>query len=200
MLRTFRLRQTVQVGCSQAVSGAIGRRGYASLAHASRRRSPPWLEASFDGCGDVALIDVHTHIGENDPDGMRCSAPELLDGLALANARGAVFAMHEPDGYPPANDAVIAAAAEIGRRADRLGRLDPAADPLAEAERCLAAGATGLKLHPRAEQFQLDDPRLEDVWRLADAERLRSSSMPAAGSRHSAGTRSRSASGTRARG
>ena len=33
--------------------------------------------------------------------------------------------------------------------------------PLPEAERCLAAGAVGIKLHPRAEDFPLDTPELE---------------------------------------
>ena len=37
---------------------------------------------------------------------------ELLTGLRGAGATGAfTFPMHEPDGYPPANDMVLAAAA-----------------------------------------------------------------------------------------
>jgi hypothetical protein len=51
-------------------------------------------------------------------------------------------------------------------------RLDPHADPLAEAERCLAAGAVGVKLHPRAEAFELATPELRDVFGLADERRL----------------------------
>ena len=43
---------------------------------------------------------------------MKQRPEELIDGLKLAGARGAfVFPMHEPDGYPRANDMVIAAAA-----------------------------------------------------------------------------------------
>ena len=38
---------------------------------------------------------------------------QLLEVLSLADARGAfVFPMHEPDGYPPANDLGDRAAAE----------------------------------------------------------------------------------------
>ena len=33
-------------------------------------------------------------------------------------------------------------------------------DPVAEAERCLARGARGIKLHPRAEHFTLDHPEV----------------------------------------
>jgi uncharacterized protein len=63
------------------------------------------------------------------------------------------------------------AAASEGRLV-AFARLDPAADPLAEAIRCVEAGARGLKLHPRAEQFELADPRLESVFAFADAHRL----------------------------
>ena len=90
---------------------------------------------------------MHTHIGQNDPDGYKCTTEQLLGGLEAADARGAVFAMHEPDGYPPANDMIIAAAAESERLVP-FCRLDPHDDPLAEAERCLAAGAVGHQAPP----------------------------------------------------
>ncbi len=51
-------------------------------------------------------------------------------------------------------------------------RLDPNADPVAEAERCLARGARGIKLHPRAENFTLDHPEVERLFALADERRL----------------------------
>jgi uncharacterized protein len=47
-------------------------------------------------------------------------------------------------------------------------RLDPADDPLAEAARCLDAGARGIKLHPRAERFDLAHPGVEAVFGLAE--------------------------------
>ena len=47
-------------------------------------------------------------------------------------------------------------------------RLDPAEDPLAEAERCLAAGARGIKLHPRAQDFVFDGAEMDDVFALAE--------------------------------
>jgi hypothetical protein len=77
--------------------------------------------------------------------------------------------MHEPDGYPPANDRVLAEAAASGGVLVPFCRLDPhAGDAAAEAERCLDAGARGIKLHPRAEQFRLEEPETEPIFAAAD--------------------------------
>ena len=73
----------------------------------------PWTAQLHDLVPGMQLFDAHTHLGENDPDGMRQSPEELDAGLRQAGAVGAfTFPMHEPDGYPPANDMVIAAAAQ----------------------------------------------------------------------------------------
>jgi uncharacterized protein len=118
-------------------------------------------------------FDAHTHIGCNDPDGFKATAEEIVAGLDLVgHAQALVFPMMEPDGYPPANDRVIAEAAASGGRLRALARLDPHADPVAEARRCLEAGAVGLKLHPRAERFEMHDPPVGDIVALADEHRL----------------------------
>ncbi|HEX8064894.1 MAG TPA: amidohydrolase family protein [Thermoleophilaceae bacterium] len=132
----------------------------------------PWRDALVERLPRLRLFDVHTHIGDNDPDGLRCSPQRLVESLELADARGVVFPMHEPDGYPPANDRVIAEAGASDGRLVPFCRLDPAADPLPEAERALARGARGIKLHPRAERFRLADERLEPVFALAGERRL----------------------------
>ena len=46
-------------------------------------------------------------------------------------------------------------------------RLDLAESPIEEATRCLDLGAGGIKLHPRAQKFLLDDERLAPVFELA---------------------------------
>jgi uncharacterized protein len=117
-------------------------------------------------------LDVHTHIGSNDPDEYSCTSEELVAALERLDGRAVVFPLHEPDGYPPANDMVIRAAAGSGGRLFAFCRLDPHDNPLAEAERALAAGARGIKLHPRAERFTLDHPALAPVFALADERRL----------------------------
>jgi len=132
----------------------------------------PWLVQLREGLPGIELFDAHTHIGQNDPDEFRCSALELKDGLATADARGVVFPMHEPAGYPQANDMVIAEAARSDGLLVPFCRLDPRADPLAEAERTLAKGAAGIKLHPSAEEFALNTPALADVFALANERRL----------------------------
>ncbi len=77
----------------------------------------PWLELMLEQVPGLELFDAHTHLGQNDPDGMSQTPEQLLAMLAAADARGAfVFPMHEPDGYPPANDMVI----EAARQSDGL--------------------------------------------------------------------------------
>src|SRR5215211_3296783 len=132
----------------------------------------PWLDRLREEVPGIEPFDVHTHIGENDPDEFRCTREQLVEALGAVDARGVVFPMHEPDGYSLANDRVLAAARESGGRLTAFCRLDPAADPVAEAERCLEAGAAGIKLHPRAERFTLDHPGLNGVFALADERRL----------------------------
>src|SRR5436309_906 len=51
----------------------------------------PWHEALMEALPGTKLFDVHTHTGFNDPDGLHCSAKELIDGLELVNARAVVF-------------------------------------------------------------------------------------------------------------
>ena len=120
----------------------------------------------------AALVDIHGHTGFNDPDGFTFSAEQLVATLEAAGARGVVMSMHEPDGYPPANDRVLAEAAASDGRLVAFCRLDPKRDAVAEARRCLDAGARGIKLHPRAEGFELRDPEVEPIFALAHERRL----------------------------
>jgi predicted TIM-barrel fold metal-dependent hydrolase len=128
----------------------------------------PFLEVLREELPDLDLLDVHTHIGHNDPDGVKCSPEQLLEGLDAAGARGVVFPMHEPEGYPAANDWVREVAEGSEGRLLAFARLDPRDQPVAEGERSLDAGARGLKLHPRAEEFTLDEDGVEAVVALAE--------------------------------
>jgi uncharacterized protein len=134
----------------------------------------PWTEVIFEQVPGLELFDAHTHLGFNDPDGMKQSGEELVTALELAGARGAfTFPFHEPDGYRAANDAVLEAARQAP---DGLlvpfCRVNPHDDPLPEAQRALDAGAKGIKLHPRAEQFTLDHPGVKPLVALADERSL----------------------------
>jgi len=133
----------------------------------------PWTDAALEQVPGVALFDAHTHLGENDPDGMKQTTDELLEVLRQPPARGAfAFPFHEPDGYRDANDAVIAAAAGSESRLVAFCRVDPNDDAVGEARRALGAGARGIKLHPRAEQFPLDHPQVRDLFAIAHERRL----------------------------
>ncbi len=131
------------------------------------RGFPLWEELAPLLRGDDAHLwfDAHTHMGFNDPDGVSGSADDILQGLDQAGHHHAlIFAMHEPDGYPPANDAVAAAVAASGGRLEWLCRVAPdAPGAVAELRRCLALGAAGLKLHPRSDGFVLPHPVVEEL-------------------------------------
>ena len=132
----------------------------------------PWLDRLREEVPDIEPLDAHTHIGFNDPDGYSCTCAELTASLERIDARAFVFPMHEPDGYSAANDRVIDEAERCEGRLFPFARLDPHDDALAEAERALARGARGIKLHPRAEQFTLDHPGLQPVFALANERHL----------------------------
>ena len=130
------------------------------LAEAQRLRPP-----------ETEVIDAHTHLGL-DEDGRSLRLEQLLTQLDDAGARRAcVFPLHDPERHPAysvPNDRVIAWAAESEGRLAPFCRLDPAEDPLAESERCLAAGARGIKLHPRAQDFVFDGPEMRAIFALAE--------------------------------
>jgi hypothetical protein len=133
----------------------------------------PWRTIIEEQVPGVQLWEAHAHLGQNDPDGFSQQPDELLAVLRRASALGCfVFPMHEPDGYPPANDMVIAAAAASGGLFVPFCRVNPGHGALAEARRALAAGARGIKLHPRAEQFTLDHPEVRELFALADERAL----------------------------
>jgi predicted TIM-barrel fold metal-dependent hydrolase len=116
------------------------------------------------------LFDAHTHLGD-DIDGMHGSYEELtamLDRYRLAGAF--VFCLDEPDREPAfcvPNDRTLAHASNSGGRLIPFVRLDLTKGPLEEARRALDLGARGIKLHPRAQAFALDDERLGPIFELA---------------------------------
>jgi uncharacterized protein len=120
---------------------------------------------------DAEVLDAHTHLGL-DEDGRSLTLAQLLSLLDDAGARRAcVFPLHDPERHPAyrvPNDRVLAWARESEGRLLPFCRLDPAESPLAESERCLAAGARGIKLHPRAQDFVFDGREMESVFSLAE--------------------------------
>ena len=118
------------------------------------------------------VFDAHTHLGL-DEDGRSLAPEQLLSMLDDAQAsRACVFPLHDPERQPAyrvPNDRVLAWAAEADGRLLPFCRLDPAEEPVAESERCLQAGARGIKLHPRAQDFDFDGKEMDDVFALAES-------------------------------
>ncbi len=118
-----------------------------------------------------AVVDAHTHLGA-DEDGQSLSLEGLLAYLNQvdAGARACVFALHDPDrrpAYRTPNDRVLQWAREAGGRLFPFCRLDPADEPVVEAQRCLALGARGIKLHPRAQSFGFGNGAAQAIFEVA---------------------------------
>jgi uncharacterized protein len=81
-----------------------------------------------------------------------------------------MFCLDEPDRHPgfrAGNDRTLEFAKRSGGRMIPFVRLDLAEDPIGEATRVLDLGARGIKLHPRAQKFLLNDERLSPIFELA---------------------------------
>jgi hypothetical protein len=124
---------------------------------------------------DVEIFDAHVHLG-TDIDGMRGN-PDELQRIQQAHriTRSFMFCLDEPDrrpGFRAPNDRSLAFAAQSEGALIPFVRLDLGEGPIEEATRCLDLGASGIKLHPRAQKFLLDDDRLAPVFELAAARRV----------------------------
>jgi uncharacterized protein len=119
---------------------------------------------------DADIFDAHVHLGD-DIDGMAGRFDELITGMERYGvSRANMFCLDEPDRHPAfraANDRTLAYAERSGGRLVPFVRLDLTEEPLEEARRCLDLGARGIKLHPRAQRFQLNDERLAPIFAIA---------------------------------
>ena len=123
----------------------------------------------------VEVFDAHVHLG-NDIDGFS-GVYEDLEAInnRYGISRAFMFCMDETDRHPAfraANDRTLAFAERSGGRLIPFVRLDLAEEPIEEATRALDAGARGIKLHPRAQRFLLNDERLAPVFSLAAERRV----------------------------
>jgi predicted TIM-barrel fold metal-dependent hydrolase len=121
------------------------------------------------------LFDAHVHVGR-DIDGFVAPFDDLVSFLRRYGVRRAfAFCMDEPDREPAfraPNDRTLAAAERSEGLLIPFVRLDLSEEPIEEARRCLDRGARGIKLHPRAQGFLLNDERLAPVFELAAERRV----------------------------
>ena len=118
----------------------------------------------------VEIFDAHVHLG-TDIDGMTGDLEGLLQIQERAGiTRSFMFCLDEPDRHPgfrAPNDRTLDFAVRSDGALVPFVRLDLSESPIDEAARCLDLGARGIKLHPRAQKFLLDDDRLAPVFALA---------------------------------
>jgi uncharacterized protein len=118
----------------------------------------------------LEIFDAHTHLG-TDIDGMVGRYEELLGSMdRYGISRAFMFCLDEPDRHPgfrAGNDRSLEFAARSEGRFLPFVRLALDEGPIEEARRCLDLGARGIKLHPRAQKFLLNDERLTPVFALA---------------------------------
>jgi predicted TIM-barrel fold metal-dependent hydrolase len=131
------------------------------------------LERELPAGADI--FDAHVHLG-HDIDGFRGDYDELERiQRRFGISRAFMFCLDEPDRHPAfraANDRTLAFAERSNGRLIPFVRLDLAERPVEEATRCLDRGARGIKLHPRAQRFLLNDERLAPVFELAAERRV----------------------------
>jgi uncharacterized protein len=137
----------------------------------AREVSASWDERLRAGLpADLDIFDAHTHLG-TDIDGMVGRYEELTGSMdQYGFSRAFVFCLDEPDRHPgfrAGNDRTLEFAARSEGRLIPFVRLALDEGPIEEARRCLDLGARGIKLHPRAQKFLLNDERLAPVFGLA---------------------------------
>ncbi|HEU4421371.1 MAG TPA: amidohydrolase family protein [Pilimelia sp.] len=119
--------------------------------------------------------DAHAHIGR-DRDGRELNMNDLLDDLDEYHVSGAViFPFNDPEqgaDFRVPNDRIWAAYERAPERFIPFMRLNPNGPWEAEYQRCCDRGHRGIKLHPRAQSFDLDSPVARELLALAATDGL----------------------------
>jgi predicted TIM-barrel fold metal-dependent hydrolase len=122
-----------------------------------------FIDAELEALDGTRPFYVHAHTGI-DVDGTTRTSEEHVEALRAIGGRSVIFPLCVATGYGPENLRVIE---ECRRHPEHLvpfARLDPRT--ISDHE-VLAAGARGVKLHPRAEDFRLDHPGVETIFAVA---------------------------------
>lgn len=120
--------------------------------------------AALDG---VAPFDVHAHTGA-DVDGTTRSSEEHLRDLEPLGGRSVIFPLCVRTGYEAENRRVLEECWRAPGTLTPFARLDPRGEGMGTTTaEALAAGARGIKLHPRSESFGLDHPGVDAILAVA---------------------------------
>lgn len=123
----------------------------------------------------IEIFDAHAHIGV-DIDGRTMDEKRMLARMDSAGvSRSVIFPLNDPnaeDDYAGPNDVVWLAYERYPERFVPFFRLNPHKDYEKEFDRCVGKGFAGLKLHPVAQEFELDDARVVRLMEMASEARL----------------------------
>jgi len=116
------------------------------------------------------VIDAHNHLGGPDKgDGMSQNVDEMIARMdAVGVDMSVVFPFNDAKpgvSFSSSNDRTYIATAQHPDRLIGYARLDPNYGDMAvqEAKRCIELGLVGIKLHPTAQQFSIDDPTVYKI-------------------------------------
>lgn len=127
-----------------------------------------WVDHARRVAGPAEVRDGHTHVGDTDPDGRHITAEAQAEAQQVAGNVGAVVMSNaNPAGYDEANARIMTLPDRVWTGFVPFCRIDPNHDGPDAVERWVSQGAKGVKLHPRAERFALDDPGVGPVLAAA---------------------------------
>jgi uncharacterized protein len=126
------------------------------------------IAAELAALGGARLnpFDVHSHTGA-DIDGSTRACEEQVRDMATVGGRSVIFPLCVEGGYEAENRRVIDEAARNPGVLVPFARIDPRVSGRAETAEALAAGARGVKLHPRGEDFRLEHPNVAGIFAAA---------------------------------
>ncbi len=135
-----------------------------------------FLKRLTSGVLDTSPVwDAHAHIGR-DRDGRELDVAALIRDLDEYHVNGAViFPFNDPDqgvDFRVPNDRIWAAFQQAPDRLIPFMRLNPNGPWEAEYHRCRERGHRGIKLHPRAQDFEVDSPAVRELFARAAADGL----------------------------
>ncbi len=129
------------------------------------------IEAELGTIGALRPFDTHAHTGA-DIDGSARSCEKHVAALEAVDGRSVIFPFCVADGYEAENRRVVEECDRFPERLIPFARMDPRVASSPDAAEALAAGARGFKLHPRAEDFKLDDPGVGAICSVAAEARV----------------------------
>jgi len=130
------------------------------------------MNDTLENASELSYIDAHCHIG-HDIDGTRQTAEMLIEKMECGIDHAIIFPFNEIDqehGFKRANKLIAEIVNSHSERFTGFCRLDPHSPlAIAELKRCVnELELRGIKLHPRAQNLDIDAPYMMPIFELAE--------------------------------